>query len=182
MLIYTYTRVSSIDVSSKRVSLSDGRIVRFDKLLIASGGTPNSLSNNPKVTTYRTLQDFWRLRQVTEKAQQIVVVGGGFLGSELAASIASRAKATGSPLKVIQVFPESGIMALNFPKYLSDHTTETIKKGNFQQKRILTHTEYGVHYDIRPERFVKDFTDSPDGKVVVRLDTGENIVADHVGE
>jgi hypothetical protein len=60
-----------------------------------------------------------------------------------------------------------GLMGLVFPKYLSDFVTDKVRK------------ELGV--DIRPERLVKGFEKKGD-KVVIRLDNGDQVEADHVGE
>ena len=75
------------------------------------------------VSTYRTIRDFAILSKViADKGKQVLVVGGGFLGSELACSL-SRA---GS--KVTQVMPENGNMGLIFPAYLVKWTVSKVEK------------------------------------------------------
>jgi len=132
----------------------------FSQLLIATGGTPKVLpvmkTLAPEVaehvTTYRKLSDFKKLEALTASGNKhIAVVGGGFLGSELACSLAHRGMfplfvllvcsanlssrqpiltAKNVPgLKVTQVFPEEGNMGLVFPRYLSEWTTGRLRQG-----------------------------------------------------
>lgn len=72
--------------------------ISFDKCLLATGGRPKSLpvfSEAPanlkeRVSLYRAIPDYQKLDDLVGKAELILVVGGGFLGSELAVGIASR--------------------------------------------------------------------------------------------
>ncbi len=64
----------------------------------------------------------------TPENAKIVVVGGGFLGSELAIALATFGKE--HKWSVSQVMPEEGNMALVFPTYLMKWTTDKMKKGN----------------------------------------------------
>jgi programmed cell death 8 (apoptosis-inducing factor) len=70
-----------------------------------------------------------------------------------------------SGLEVTQVFPESGLMALALPQFLSDYVTERVRK------------EQGIK--IHTGRLVSGI-ESSNGKVVVKLDNGEKLEADHV--
>lgn len=102
---FVFGTVEQIDVASKTIKLASGQTVRYGKLLIATGGTPKSLERSPvtdNVTTFRTAADFRRLRGNVTKAspKDVVIVGGGFLGSELTMSLTKHA---GS---VTQIFPE----------------------------------------------------------------------------
>jgi NAD(P)H-nitrite reductase large subunit len=69
----------------------DGTTVRYDKLLIASGATPRSLevpgSDREGVFTLRRLDDSRRIREAAKGARHAVVVGSGFIGMEVAASL-----------------------------------------------------------------------------------------------
>jgi len=161
-------RVEDIDVKTKAIMLDDGRIIKFEKCLIATGGTPRTLPGLPedckgKVTTYRTLNDFKQLYHRSEEIRHIVVIGGGFLGSELACGLAKHGQTKG--LKITQVFPESGLMGLAFPKFLSDYATKRVRQ------------ELGI--DIRPERLVSKVNCNGE-KVILTLDNNEQLEADHV--
>lgn len=69
----------------------DGTTVRYDKLLIASGATPRMLevsgSDREGVFSLRRLDDSRRIREAAEDARHAVVVGAGFIGMEVAASL-----------------------------------------------------------------------------------------------
>ena len=84
------TAVSSIDLRQRKVQLTDGEQIPFDQLLLATGSRPRRLdlpgASLEGVVTYRTVADADRLRAELESRPEVVVVGGGFLGSELAAA------------------------------------------------------------------------------------------------
>ncbi|EDO49650.1 predicted protein, partial [Nematostella vectensis] len=127
-------KVVSVDPKDKKIQLEDGTLVSYDKLLLATGGAPKSLpifeksSNNikKKVTLFRKVEDFQLLDKITKGAKSIVIIGGGFLGSELACALGHKAKKEG--LEVTQLFPETGNMGKVLPTYLSDWTTERVRQ------------------------------------------------------
>ena len=91
---HSQSTASSLDVTQRNLQLEDGELVTFDRLLLATGSRPRTLdipgANLPGVVTYRTLADADRLRAELELGPKVVVIGGGFLGSELA--VAARAQ------------------------------------------------------------------------------------------
>ncbi|XP_032223034.2 apoptosis-inducing factor 1, mitochondrial [Nematostella vectensis] len=127
-------KVVSVNPKDKKIQLEDGTLVGYDKLLLATGGAPKSLpifeksSNNikKKVTLFRKVEDFQLLDKITKGAKSIVIIGGGFLGSELACALGHKAKKEG--LEVTQLFPETGNMGKVLPTYLSDWTTERVRQ------------------------------------------------------
>jgi NADPH-dependent 2,4-dienoyl-CoA reductase/sulfur reductase-like enzyme len=101
--------VQHLDPQKKRVTDDQGRAYGYDKLLLATGGTPRRLPFDGKQIIYfRTLDDYQHLRELTKRGQQFVVIGGGFIGSEVAAALAINRN------KVIMAFPEAGIGARMF--------------------------------------------------------------------
>ncbi|MGH3116445.1 MAG: NAD(P)/FAD-dependent oxidoreductase [Gaiellales bacterium] len=84
------TPVSSIDPGNRFVTTEAGPL-HYDKLLIATGATPRRLrvpgADLDGVFTLRTLQDSERIRAAAGSAERAVVVGGGFIGMEVAASL-----------------------------------------------------------------------------------------------
>lgn len=82
----------------KKVTLDSGVEISFDKCLLATGGSPRNLpvfSESPnnlkeKVSLYRGIHDYQKLDDLVGKVESVLVVGGGFLGSELAVGMASR--------------------------------------------------------------------------------------------
>jgi 3-phenylpropionate/trans-cinnamate dioxygenase ferredoxin reductase component len=88
--LLTDTPVSELDVMKRQVRLGDDRI-GFDRLLLATGAAPRRLavpgSNLDGVVTLRTIDDADRLREQAAAADRIAVIGGGWIGSEVAASL-----------------------------------------------------------------------------------------------
>ena len=76
--------VKKIDRAAKLVELADGSSAPYEKLLIATGAKPRSLG--PHALTLRDHRDTMELRQRFRPGQNIVIVGGGFIGLELASS------------------------------------------------------------------------------------------------
>ncbi len=85
---HPFRTVSAINLRQSKLQLADGEPLAFDRLLLATGSRPRTLgvpgSTLAGVATYRTVADADSLRQELEARPQVVVVGGGFLGSELA--------------------------------------------------------------------------------------------------
>jgi 3-phenylpropionate/trans-cinnamate dioxygenase ferredoxin reductase component len=109
-------RAVSLDPKAREVKDDQGGVHRYEKLLIATGGTPRRLpSGGDRVIYYRTLQDYRRLRAVEGKS--VVVIGGGFIGSELAAALTANGK------QVTMVFPEDAIGARVYPAPLAKSIT-----------------------------------------------------------
>jgi 3-phenylpropionate/trans-cinnamate dioxygenase ferredoxin reductase subunit len=90
------TRVRAIDPRSKEVVLDDEERVPFDRLLIATGAQPRTLpvpgAELPGVMTLRTVADADAIRAAATDAERIVVIGAGWIGSEVAASLRTLGK------------------------------------------------------------------------------------------
>ncbi|MBS0432437.1 MAG: FAD-dependent oxidoreductase [Proteobacteria bacterium] len=83
-------RAAAIDVQAKTVRDDHGDHYRYDKLLIATGGTPRRIEGleGERVVYYRTLDDYHALRDGLREGMRVAVIGGGFIGSEIAAALA----------------------------------------------------------------------------------------------
>src|SRR5690348_15661876 len=91
----------TLDPQNKRVKDDQGQEYTYDKLLLATGGKPRRLPfGEDKIIYFRTLADYKQLRQQSEQRQTFIVLGGGFIGSEIAAALAMHGN------KVIMAFPE----------------------------------------------------------------------------
>jgi 3-phenylpropionate/trans-cinnamate dioxygenase ferredoxin reductase subunit len=104
-------RITSLDLPNKSVLDHEGNSYTFDKLLIATGGAPRRLpfAQDDQVIYFRTLGDYNRLRALTEAGDDFVVIGGGFIGSEIAAALAMNGK------HVTMVLPGKGIGERLYP-------------------------------------------------------------------
>lgn len=98
----------------KRVVDDRSNFIGYKKLLLATGAKPHKLPfGDEHVIYYRTLADYRRLRALAEKGRKFAVIGGGFIGAEIAASLASNGK------DVVMIFPGKGIGGRIFPAPLS---------------------------------------------------------------
>lgn len=85
------TRVTAIRPEEREVD-ADGETFSYGTLLLATGGKPVALpiedrSNGERALTFRTAEDYRRLRSLADEVDRIAVVGGGYIGSELAAAL-----------------------------------------------------------------------------------------------
>lgn len=85
------TRATAIRPDAHEV-VADGETFAYGQLLVATGGKPVPLpvedrSNGERVLSFRTAEDYRRLRSLAQDVERIAVVGGGYIGSELAAAL-----------------------------------------------------------------------------------------------
>jgi NADPH-dependent 2,4-dienoyl-CoA reductase/sulfur reductase-like enzyme len=89
--VHLETGVRALRIDDRTLELEDGSSKRFDKLLIASGATPRRLDvpgfELENVFTLRTLDNSQAIRDAARSSRQAVVVGAGFIGMEVAASL-----------------------------------------------------------------------------------------------
>ena len=109
-------RAVAIDRAAHEVRDDRGQVHSYRKLLLATGGAPRKLPFNADVIYFRTLDDYRRLRAMP--GERVAIIGGGFIGSEVAAGLASNGK------KVTMIFPEDGICARAFPQELTKYVTQ----------------------------------------------------------
>lgn len=83
------TCVISINPEKKTIKTDKDQEFLFEKLLLATGGKPRKLPfGDGNILYYRNLEDYQKLRKIADEKKQIAVIGGGFIGSELAAALA----------------------------------------------------------------------------------------------
>jgi 3-phenylpropionate/trans-cinnamate dioxygenase ferredoxin reductase subunit len=107
--------IKSLDLKQKQATDEKGDVYSFEKLLFATGGEPRLLPfESDKIIYYRTAGDYQRLRSLTEKGKRFIVIGGGFIGSEIAASLAMNGE------QVTLLFPGPSIGNRIYPRELSE--------------------------------------------------------------
>ncbi len=129
-----------LDASNKRVVDDRKNEYTFDKLLLATGGTPRKLPfESDRIIYYRTFADYENLRKQTEKGERFTVIGGGFIGSEIAAALAMNGK------KVTMLFPEDAIGKRVYPteiaqylnNYYREHGIEVLQEDTAVAQEII---------------------------------------------
>jgi 3-phenylpropionate/trans-cinnamate dioxygenase ferredoxin reductase subunit len=116
-------RAEAIDAQRRQIGDSRGATHTYDKLLLATGGRPRRLPfGGDLIIHYRTVEDYRRLHAAAEQRKRFAVIGGGFIGSEIAAALAMNES------QVTMIFPEPGISSRLFPEdlahFLNDYYRE----------------------------------------------------------
>ena len=151
-------RVVSIDLEAKTVALSDGKKHGYGALLLATGATPNRPtlpgSELPHVHTLRTLADSRAIIAASAHAKHAVLIGAGFIGLEVAASLRKRG------IAVTVVAPDSLPLGRVLGEALG-HAVQKLHETNGVQFRLGT----------RPQAVTKN---------AVTLEDGSELAADLV--
>ena len=120
--ILTGRSITGLDIASHTATDDAGDVVGYGKLLMAVGGSPRKLPfGGDDIIYYRTLDDYLRLREMAETGDDFAVIGGGFVGSEIAAALTSIGK------KVTLIMPENDICSRAFPVDLARFVTDYYK-------------------------------------------------------
>jgi NADPH-dependent 2,4-dienoyl-CoA reductase/sulfur reductase-like enzyme len=124
-------RAARLDAKNKRVTDDRGAEHTFEKLLIATGATPRRLQPDADgVIYFRTLDDYRRLNAMAGEGRRFAVIGGGFIGSEIAAAL------TMAGSRVTLLFPGAGISGRIVPADLADSLNHYYRNKGVQ---VLTH-------------------------------------------
>jgi len=120
--------IVAINAAAKTVTDRAGTEYGYDKLLLATGGAPRRLPFDAAsgVIYFRTLDDYERLHQLAREAAHVAVIGGGFIGSEIAAALAMNG------VKVSMLFPEQALGSRIYPAGLSTFL------GNYYRDKGVT--------------------------------------------
>jgi 3-phenylpropionate/trans-cinnamate dioxygenase ferredoxin reductase subunit len=133
LTLRTGTRAIAIDRASRRVVLEGGEAVGYRRLLLATGGAPRRLPFDAEgVVYFRTIADYRRVRALPV-GKHVAIVGGGFIGSEMAASLAT------AGYRVTMIFPEEAIGARAYPRDLALHLN-----GYFAERGVTVRAGEGV--------------------------------------
>lgn len=113
------SRVARIDRSAKKLELAGHEAIRYDKLIFCTGGRARLLalpdSDGVAVHTLRTIDDALALAPVLAPGRTLVVIGGGWIGLEVAAT----ARKKGAEVIVIEA--QSRLCERTVPREISEH-------------------------------------------------------------
>lgn len=115
------TMVTGIDRSTRALTTNAGRIIGYEKLLLATGARPRipeGITPGARILVYRGFADFQAVRELVREDARIGLVGGGFIATELAASL----RRVGA--RVVLITPDTNLYELRFPGDLSEKITE----------------------------------------------------------
>jgi NADPH-dependent 2,4-dienoyl-CoA reductase/sulfur reductase-like enzyme len=157
--LHLETRVVAVDPEKHEVRTEDGRSIRYERLLVTTGGHPRTLPGLPagdRVLYYRSLTDYERLRGLVADLPHVAVVGGGYIGSEIAAALVQQG------CRVTLLHPDDVLGAPMFPPALAEA---------FERR----FTDAGV--EVRGGSEVTGGTESADG-VRLELSDGGSLDAD----
>ncbi len=145
------TPAVGLDAGRRTVTLAGGGAVGYDQLLIATGGRPllpAPLRGFANVTTLRTLDDALALHAALHGRRPLVVVGGGFIGQEVAAA----GRAAGVAVTLVEALPAPllGLLGSAMAGWLADlHRAQGVDV-------VLGRMVVGVEGAGRAERVVLD--------------------------
>ncbi len=157
--IHLGKKIVSLDTQKKTATDDAGNVYTYEKLLLATGGVVRRFPDfGDDIVYFRTLDDFRKLHKVSEHASDFVVVGGGFIGSEIAAALAMNGK------RVTMIFPENGIGARVYPGPLVEFLN-----AYYREKGVTVITGETIR-SVRPTG----------GKTAVTTSSGTEILVDGV--
>jgi len=157
--IHQARTADSIDTQKKRVTDDQGLNYSYEKLLLATGGTPRKLPfGGNEIIYYRTLDDFQKLQDLVKSKSRFAVIGGGFIGSELASVLSDNKQ------DVAMLFPEEGIGSLLFPSDLASSLNDY-----YRQKGVR----------VRAGELVSDI-EQDGSEFIIKSKSGIEITVDYV--
>lgn len=107
-----------LDPEARTAADDRGETYAYESVLLATGGRVRRLPfGGDSIIYFRTLADYRRLRTLAEQGEHFVVIGGGFIGTEIAAALASVGK------KVTIILPDECLGERIFPRGLSEFIT-----------------------------------------------------------
>ena len=156
-------RVTAIDRSAKRLLVAPGQPIAYDKLILCNGGRARRLhvpgADLPGVFTLRNIDDALALGKVLLPGKRLVVVGGGWIGLEVAAT----ARVKGMTVTVVEA--STRLCERTVPPEISAYLSRL-------------HAEHGT--EVRLGTGVERLSHSADGRLTVMLDDSTAVDCDAV--
>ncbi|MGO1677840.1 MAG: NAD(P)/FAD-dependent oxidoreductase [Ruoffia tabacinasalis] len=154
----TGTTVKQINADQQTIEIESGEIYQYEKLLYALGGAPKWIDGleSERVLALRNLEDYRNLRQLAKPGSKVIIVGGGWVGAEIAAGLKL------NDMDVTLVFPNEILNEKRLPRMLAKE---------FQQRFVdigvsLINNAYADSYKVE------------DDQVSLKLENGAVLKAD----
>ena len=148
-IFYINTNIEEVDFNSKTLVSNNEKEYSYDILLIATGSENNKLKldNNLEDEIYylRNLEEAKIIKKKIENKNNIVIIGGGFIGLEIASSLSQLNK------KATLIEIGNQLMGRIIPKPIADlvkHTHEAAGNKIILNKQILQISKYNENYKI----------------------------------
>jgi len=179
--------VSTVDVKRKRLILKNSDEFGFQKLIIATGTRPRTLdipgARLQNLFYLRTVSDSKNIRSAAERAKHAVVIGGGFIGMEVAAVFAQKGIEVAMVLNDERVFKRlfSPEMSSFFESYYTARGVRLIKSMSVTEFRgdgAVNSAVLGDKQTIQCDLVVAGIGVQPSVEVVTNsaLDVGDGIL------
>ena len=111
-------RIVALDLKQRTATDDQGQTLAYERVLLATGGRPRRLPfGGDDIVYFRTLDDYRRVRATAGGDARFLVIGGGFIGSEIAAALSMNGRS------VTMAFPDDAIGARIFPRDLAASVT-----------------------------------------------------------
>ena len=127
--VHLNKKVTVVETDKKQLTLEDHSRVNYDKVLLANGAHPFIPPirgvENTGVFTLRSIKDALTIKEYTKKTRKTIIIGGGLLGLEFAASL----RKLGQQVEVVEIFPRL------LPRQL-DQDGATISKVQIETRGI----------------------------------------------
>jgi NAD(P)H-nitrite reductase large subunit len=138
-------KATEIEPAKKEVILNTGERITYDKLLIATGGTPFvppiKGSDKKGVVTFTTFDDAKRTQKLLSKVRQAVVIGGGLIGLKTAEALATK----GIEVTVVE-------LADRLLSLILDETASRLVKEIFEENKVKLITGQSVKEILGKEK------------------------------
>ena len=145
-----------LDPARKSIVDNEGEEYTYDKLLLATGGMPNHLPfGNGNVIYFRNFRHYKHVRALTETGEDFVVIGGSFIGSEMAAALSMVKKKVSLIIRnqaiCYHIFPSDLAFFLNDfyrQKGVDVVTDESVASIQNEGDRIAVRTGSGRAFEV----------------------------------
>lgn len=154
------TVVTAINRDMHTVQLEDGTVIGYTKLLLATGSEPAKINGpeDERAIFFRNWTDYRKLRELSGHNRHILVIGGGYIGAELAAGLVQ------NQTKVTLIYPDETLGSKQFPEEIAKEYEAAFQKAGVTLVNEKRATSY------RKE----------DDKLVLTLDDGTELEGDAI--